>query len=381
MMNAQRRYHAAYRLAHRLLTRPIAWLTRYQRPALPDLPEPYLLIPNHSFELDFALIIRTFPRYTRFVIGETVFQSGLLRKLLFWLHDPVVIQKSGTDMRAILDMLHRLRKGQNICLFAEGDTTFDGITSPIHPGTSMLVRGSGAALVTFRVRGGYFTRPRWGHGYRRGRTWGEVGGVYTAAQLKEMTNEDISALLKRDLHVDADEDQQPHPIAYRGRNPAAGIENLLYLCPGCDGVGTLRGQGTTVRCSACQLEAAFTPQGTLEGAPHSRLSAWARWQRERLGILLQAGTARVGDSAQKLRRILDDHSLEDTAQGDMRLDAQGLTVGNTHFPLEEIAGMAIFRRNRLIFSTRNGQYYDIDPKHAGSALKYRDAYQLLTGKE
>lgn len=380
-MTAEKRYNVCYRLGHSLLTRAFSRLLRYTPPALPELPEPYILIANHTFDLDFTLVMRTFPRYTRFVIGETVFQSRLLRKLLFWLHDPVIIHKSGTDMRAVLDMLHRLRKGQNICLFAEGDTTFDGVTGPVHAGTAALVRGSGAALVTFRVHGGYFSRPRWSHTFRRGHTFGAVGGVYTAAQLRGMSNAEVDALLTRDLHVDADEDQRIRPVAYKGRRLAEGIENLLYLCPGCLKVGTIRGSGSRVRCGACGLQGAYTRHGTLAGLPYTHLRDWAGWQRGKLNELLLEGGTPIGDDGQRLRQILDDHSLKPVAQGSMRMGTKGLWVGDAHFPLEDIAGMAIFRRNRLMFSTRDGTYYDIDPRHAGSALKYRDAYTLLAGKE
>ncbi len=380
-MDKQWIYRSGYWLGHTLLTRAFSWLLRYQAPRLPDIPEPYILLPNHSFELDFTLVMRTFPRYTRFVIGETVFQNGLLRRLLFALHDPVIIRKSGTDMRAVLDMLHRLRQGQNICLFAEGDTTFDGVTGQAHPGTAALVKAAGATLVTFRVHGGYFSRPRWSGTYRRGRSWGEVAGVYSPQQLKEMTIQQVEEIIQRDLQVDAAEDQQARPVAYRGRRLAEGIENLLYLCPGCQQVGTLRGHGQRVGCQNCGFACVYTPYGTLKGAPHTQLKDWARWQRQQLALALEQGTARVADKGQTLRLIREDHSLEQVAQGDMAISAQGLTVGDAFFPLHDIAGMAIFRSNRLMFTTREGNYYDIDPRLAGSALKYRDAFQLLAQKE
>ena len=380
-MHAEKRYRGAYRLGHLLLTRAFAWFFRYQPPQVPPLPQPYMLVANHTFELDFTLVMRTFAPFTRFVIGETVFQSKLLRWLLKKLHDPVIIHKSGTDMRAVLDMLHRLRRGQNLCLFAEGDTTFDGLTGPVHPGTAMLVKGSGATLVTFRLRGGYFSRPRWGGTIRRGKTWGEVVGVYSPAQLSAMSQEQVAALLARDLHVDADQDQQPHPIRYRGRKLANGIESLLYMCAGCEGIGTLHGHGSRVHCQACGFETVYTQYGSLSGGPHTHLKDWARWQRERLAQKLHEEAFQLMDSGQRLRRIRDDHSLELVAQGDMRLGLEGLWVGDAHFALEDIRGMAIFRRNRLMFSTGDGTHYDIDPRRATSALKYRDAYRLLSKKE
>lgn len=378
MSKALRRYAIVYRVGRALLTVPFARYLRFTSKPVGEIKTPCLVIANHTMDLDFMLLIRAFPRLMHFVIGDTVFQSGVLRRLLEGLHNPVSLKKGGTDMRAALSILHRLRAGENICLFAEGNTCFDGVTGPIPRGTAMLARSSGATLVTYRVGDGYFTAPRWGRGFRRGRTWGEVMGVYPPGQLKAMSDEEIAALLARDLYIDAAQEQQRNPVPYRGRRPAEGLENALYLCPRCLAFDALHGEGDCVRCTACGAQARYTPLGTLEGGfGYSQIRDWVSWQRQTLRSMMGEAAFALRDDGQTLRRIAEDRSLTEVARGTLTMDSQGIRVGDWALPMDDVRGVAIFRKNRLLLTDAEGGRYDFASGHVRSALKYKDMYELL----
>ncbi len=378
MSNASRRYDLVYRIGRALLVAPFVRYLGFRSQPVGDIQPPYLVVANHTMDLDFTFLVRAFPRLMHFVLGDTVLQYKLLRGLINGLHNPVPLSKGGTDMRAVLSILHRLRKGENICLFAEGHTCFDGVTGPIPRGTATLARSSGATLVTYRVGGGYFTAPRWGRGFRRGRTWGEVAGVYGPEQLKAMTDAQIATLLARDLYIDAAQEQQTNPVPYRGRRPAEGLENALYLCPHCRAFDSLRGEGSQLRCTACGTQAVYTPLGALEGAfGHSQIRDWVVWQRQALhGMMAEAGFA-LSDEGQTLRRVQEDHSVVEVARGTLRMDSRGIRVGEWFLPMEELRGVAIFRKNRLLLTDAQGLRYDFASDHVRSALKYKDMFELL----
>lgn len=381
-MDKKTLYATSYALARTWVAGPFARLVRYQGPVLHDLSEPFLLIPNHTMDLDFFLIMRSFPRKMSFVIGETVFQNRLLRPLLIKLHDPIIIRKGGVNLQAVVQILSRLRKGYNVCLFAEGNTCFDGVTGPIPPGTASLARISGASLVTFRVHGGYLTQPRWGRGLRRGRTWGELGQVYTPQQLREMTDEQLQEAMKQDLHVDAVRDQQIQPYAYRGRNLARGLENALYLCAKCQALGSLHGEGNLLLCNACGARAEYTQAGILEGGfAHRHMRDWVAWQRQTLANMAAKPGFALTDADYVLSRVNEQHGLEELARGTLKMDGQGLSVGSWSMPMEDIRGLAIYRKNRLLMTDRRGNHYDFDSINPRSALKYRDLLQILRNQE
>lgn len=378
-----RRCGRAYRFGRTALAWPFARWLRYAEPSMPGLPDSFIVIANHTMDMDFFFLMRAFPQPMSFVAGETLFQVPILRWLLTRFHDPVIISKGGTDMRAVLSILHRLRGGERICLFAEGNTCFDGLTGPFPEGTGQLVRASGVSLVTFRVRGGYLSGPRWGRGHRRGRVLGELVQVYSPEQLKAMAPEEINAVIRQDIFVDAWADQEAQPVAYRSRRRAEGLEHALYLCPGCEEIGSLKGEGARLRCLSCGFETVYSPEGFFdERSPHRHVHSWTAWQRSWLrGRLEEQPGFGLSDQGEALRLVQDDHSLTPVAAGQLRLDAGGIRIGDFSLPLARIAALPIFRKNRLMLADRQGNYYDFAPKKGRSALKYRDLFEILSKED
>jgi len=382
-MGENKRYAAVYSFGRAVLAPLFAWRYNYHAQPLPPLPSPCIVIANHTMDLDFMLLGRSFPRLMHFVIGETLFQNKLLKRLLVYIHDPVIISKAGTDGAAVLEILRRLRGGQSICLFAEGNTSFDGVTGHIPRGTVALVRASRASLITFRVGGGYLTHPRWGYSTRRGKSWGELARVYSPQAIKAMSDEELNSAIAQDIHVDAYQDQARQPVAYKGREPARGLEHALYYCPACQAIGSLRGAGQLIRCQGCGFETRYTSYGGFEApSPYANVKEWVHAQKAYLAQLFVAdASAMLPDAGQTLWQIQPDHSLRQVAQGRFSMDAQELSIGDYRLALPDIAGMAIFCKNLLMFSDRQGVHYQLDALPGQSALKYRDLYQILTQKE
>ncbi len=377
------RHRRAYRFGHWVLGYPFQWLFRFACEPLPPLPEPCIVLANHSMEMDFPLLMRAFPRLMHFVAGENIFRNPVLNWLLRVLHGPITISKAGTDAKALLEMLRRLRDGQSICLFPEGNTCYDGVTGPIPKGTAGLVRASRAHLITYRVHGGYLSRPRWGYGIRRGKTWGRLQGIYSPEQLRAMSDEEVSALIARDLQVDAFQDQAPERIRYLSRRSAQGLEHAVYWCPQCRQIGQMKGEGQHLRCGGCQLTVRLHEDGFFEpGAPFAQLRDWSLAQRAALANMAQNDAPlRLADPGQRLWRVMDDHSTRLIAQGEFAMTTDGIRIGDFRLALPDTAGFAIFRRNRLLISDRQGRHFQLDSIRGQNMLKYRDLLEILTVKE
>ncbi|MHC1786858.1 MAG: lysophospholipid acyltransferase family protein [Christensenellales bacterium] len=382
-MGEKERFDRGYRFGHRVLAPLFTWLYNFRGERVERAPGPCLVMANHTMDLDFTLLMRAFPQLMHFVIGENIFQNKLLKRLMMYLHGPVIISKGGTDTRALLEMLRRLRAGQSLCLFPEGNTCFDGLTGPIHKGTASLLRASRATLVTYRVHGAYLSQPRWGYGLRRGRTWGELGGVYGPEVIGTLSDEQVNALIARDLRVDAYQDQAVKPVAYRGRDNARGIEHAVYLCPRCRGIGTLRGKAGQVRCLACDFNIMLDDRGGFQpAAPYPDLKTWIAAQRGHLrGLLAGETPVALEDPGQRLWLVAPDDSLSLAASGAFHMDALGISIGDFTLRLSQLGGLAIFRRNRLLLSDKGGQRYQLDSIPGQNMLKYRDMYEILSMKE
>ena len=80
-------------------------------------------------------------------------------------------------------------------LAAEGEQTWNGRPGKVMPYTGKLVKGSGATLVTYLIEGAYLSAPRWALNTCRGKVIGRPAGVYGPEVLKEMSDEEVEALI------------------------------------------------------------------------------------------------------------------------------------------------------------------------------------------
>lgn len=380
----QKRQDAAYRLL-RCLALP--YFTRKFNASFdeePKLDGPALVICNHVTELDFFFAARVFKTPMNFVIGRGLLQNPLLGYFLVNIMGAIPKQKGTSDPSTTMAMLRRLRQGRNVCLFAEGNTTFNGRTGPFPAATGGLLRVVGASLVILRIEGAYFALPRWGRGIRRGRTAVRVAGVYTKEQLAGMSAEEVNAVLEQGLQEDAYKRQESEQVTYYGKNTAEGLEHALYLCPACHAQNSLNGYGDRLVCGACKTEAAFTPQGYLKGGfRFETIADWTDWQREELKHALAQD--RIEDLPFDERHSLyvhgNDGALEKIAEGPMAMDGQGLVVGDFEAPLLDILGFEIYRKKIIQFTLKNGMHYQSGPKPGFNALKYRDLFELAKERD
>ena len=94
---------------------------------------PFLITANHNGELDPALLALSFSEHMYFVSSEHVFRKGFLSWLLVYLFAPIARVKGMTDATAALNIIRAIKRNTNVCLFAEGNRSYNGVTGPIFP--------------------------------------------------------------------------------------------------------------------------------------------------------------------------------------------------------------------------------------------------------
>lgn len=339
--------------------------------------EPCLIISNHVTNWDPLLLSMSFQKQQiSFVASEHLFRMGWLSRLIQWLVAVIPRRKGSTGMDTAMTCLRQLRAGQSVCIFGSGETTWDGLSTPIFPATAMLAQISGATLLTYRIEGGYLTNPRWGKGLRRGKMHGHVVGVYTAEQLKGMKKEEILNAINSDISEDTWQNQREHPVVYKGRNRANYLEGALFICPKCKQLGSLRSEGEHLHCT-CGHSIRLTETGFLSPAePFETIAQWESWQLEayRNGDYTPAGGV-IADDNVTFIKVNDDHATETLAEGSLVLENDALRIGGRRLPLDTIGNMAIVRTNRLIFSCQDA-YYELKCHTPGCCMrKYVLAWQ------
>lgn len=354
-MDESTRHLKTYRLLYRLIKWPVSKIFNYTH-GDDRLEVPTLVVSNHVTDVDFFfLALGLNGSHMYFVASDHMFRWGFLSKAINYLVAPIARRKATTAMDTAMTMMRRLRAGHSVCLFGEGESSWNGRSIPIYPATAMLARVSGAPLKTFRIEGGHLMMPRWGKGLRRGRVHGHVVNTYSPEQLKAMTNDQINEIINRDLYEDAWERQKQQPVRYRSRKRAEAIETLLFLCPKCKRIGTARGKGCHVLCD-CGMKLEMTEYGTFESAPFENIAQWDDWQTECLLKGDYASESGLMDESIVLK-VLSDPSVQ-PVQGTLRLDQDALCFGDQRFGFAEISNMALIQKRVMVLNIGD-KYYEI----------------------
>lgn len=367
-----------YKLLRPIVCPPIKWWFRCGCEPLPEVEGNYLLVSNHNTNLDMIMAAASSKRVMRFVGSEHIFQKGLAAKLLMWAVSPIVRQKGGLASSTVLNVIRALRNGENICIFAEGNRSYDGRTCHVLPSTGKLAKAGGAALVTYRLERGYLTSPRWAYSIRRGGMRGRAVNVYTKEQLAQMTAEQVYSAICRDIYEDTYELQEKEPRPFKCRGQAEGLEHVLYMCPECGRIGELSSRGDNVYCK-CGMKAVCDEYGWLSGTKFKRTTDWNQWQREELGEYLDGEGAAIEDKDVALYRITPDHRTEKIYTGDVKLIDGRLCFGQYSFPMAELDGVGLCGKAKMVL-IYNGVHYELRSTRRINALKYVHAYEHITGR-
>lgn len=355
----------------------------------------YLVLSNHNSDGDQFMVGIPLVRHMYYVASEHLFRQGLASKLIKSLAAPIVRKKGNEGKSTIKDITYALSHGANVCLFVEGNRSFNGETGWISSSNGALVKNSGAGLITFRLDGGYLRTPRWAAYRRKGPEYGQVIHEYTKEDLASMTEDEITEAIKRDVYTNAYTFQKEHPEKYSGRNLAEHLETLLFVCPKCHGIDTMTSIGDRFFCS-CGLdvkinEYCFFESNKKDPVPFETVYDWDKWQRSYLTENIESIIKEYTDKpffsheGQRLSRI---NIMKDTdllCEGKMELFSDRLLITGTDcknvFTLNDIAAISVTKMMTLFFSTKDGGYYEIKSESIRTGVGYVMMYRYLTGKD
>lgn len=343
----------------------------------------YLLLYNHNTDFDFVLCGTQFREPMYFVASEHILQGGVFSRLLSYLFAPIGRVKGTTAASTVMSILHTLKRGDNVCLAAEGDRSWNGLTRPILFSTGKLAKSSGSALITYRIKGGYLTTPRWSYSVRKGRMEGEVVHIYSPEELAGMSNAEINAAINRDLFEDAYARQDEEHTVFSGNALAEGLEHALYICPECGSVSRMSGSGDVFSCE-CGMSVTYDKYGYLDGGRFRTVTQWDEWQTGRLRELIDkaksenSGEPVFSDPDCVLYSIDADHNRSEVCRGTLSISVDSLDLGEYSFRLGDMTGLAVYGRKTMVF-VYDGVHYEISSPLRLCCTKYEEARRYITG--
>ena len=244
---------------------------RIQR--LPKDTTQCFILSNHQTAFDQFFVSMSFPQHVYYVTSEDLFSMGWLSRLIAWLVAPIPFRKSTADLNGVKNCLRVAREGGSIGMFPEGNRTYSGTTEYMKSSVASLVRATKLPLVLYRIEGGYGAHPRWSDTIRKGKMRAYVSKIIQPEEYKDMTNEALFEIIKKELYVDERLDK----TCFYGKKNAEFLDRVLYFCPFC-GLSELDSSGDTVSCRKCGMQVRYRPDKRLEGVgfdfPYPYVKEW-----------------------------------------------------------------------------------------------------------
>ena len=351
----------------------------------------FIVISNHSDALDPIYILCSLKRYVRFVMGDHVIFDPWVKFFLKTMCGWIVKGRDNPPSVLIDEMMASAKEGVPLGLYAEGTITPNGETGFFSPRTGQLVKDLGVALITYRVKGGFFHTPRWGTGLRKGRVHGKVVNEYSPEQLKEMTAEEINEAIKRDIYVNAFEEQRKRLRYYKGKNLAEHIERILFICPHCEKVGTLHSKGNYLTCD-CGYQVEFGQDGFFHQSQKElvfdNVLDWDKWQKPIWKeMVLKAGDGELifEETEQPVYTLVKRKKVELSDNATLRLykDRFEIVLNENEIVILPIDKLKLV----LNVSVESVMFFDgerflyVKSKNPRAAAKYVAAWRYLIGKD
>ncbi len=352
--------------------------------------QPFIIFSNHTDTIDPAFLVVSTRRHIRFVMSDHVTRIPKYKKILDFLNSPIIFRREkGTD-ELYNDIINTIKSGVSVAMYVEGGKTSTGETEFISPRNATLVKDCGCPLITYRVKGGYLKNPRWAKSKRKGPLFGEQVKIYSAEEIRNMSEDELYKHILDDLYINAYDEQRTEPHEYIGEDLAEHAEIILYGCPKCKAIGELRTKNDKIFCTC-----GFTSTVDTYGFWHSddtdidNIPDWDKFQKQLLRDITEKNKGTDNfifrDTEQKIYEIENGDLALKAESGDISLFADRVEVKlseekTVRIPINTIKTVRTSSRMDILLVSDN-YYFEIKSPFPRSATKYIVAIRYLQGKE
>jgi hypothetical protein len=363
----------------------------FKSPGSDPLPKPpFVIVANHGTFFD-PWIVGHFNRYpTAIMCNDDAFRGGPVTRWYLNGIGAFPKKKGASDFRAMKKTLSFLAAGLPVCIFPEGQTTWDGQTQLLYKGIEKIIRHSRVPLVMVRMSGNFLTKPWWAERTRKGRI---------ECLFKTLSPDHIQSLSENDLflamkafitHNDIKANAAAGAL-FSGNHLAEGLQRFVWICMNCESEDTLVMKGDAARCTACG--ASWSMNALCRFSPlkngvrsFSDLHDWSQWHKIKVRARIKAAAeydVLTTGSGVLMQSSLDGAPFADQGAGSLALTKENLTFTHSKdrssrvFPVVEIEDCVIQRAD--VFEIRHNTSYYRFAFHGHSPMKWVYYCRYLRG--
>jgi 1-acyl-sn-glycerol-3-phosphate acyltransferase len=340
----------------------------------------YLVLFNHQTAFDQFFVGASFDGPIYYLASEDIFSKGWVSSLIRYLVAPIPIKKQTSDIRAIKNCLRVAKEGGTIALAPEGNRTYSGKTEFMLPTIAFLAKKLGLPIALYRIEGGYGVHPRWSDVVRKGSMRGYVSKVIEPEEYKNMSTDELFAVIKEGLYVN--EANADHEFLHDKR--AEYLERAVYVCPDC-GLSTFESNGNEIECMTCHKKISYETTTELKGVgfdfPFRFVNDWYEYQQNFVRHLdlapytevpMYRENANLSEVIVYKDKILLEKNASVALYGNRIVIGEGSETERV-FPFETSSAVTVLGKNKLNIYF-DGKIYQLKGSPRFNALKYVNIY-------
>ena len=165
---------------------------------------------------------------------------------------------------------------------------------PLFYSTAKLIKLLKIPVYIPLFSGGSGVFPRWGKSRRKGIMELTIHTLFDdGSEIRKLSSDEIFNRMRRIINYrDMDKTIAEKNWHYQSSRRAEYLEAILFICPDCRSIASLRSQGNRIACSHCGFEASLDDQYRFHRAAQSDFVlktplAWNQWQEKILSGMLQ----------------------------------------------------------------------------------------------
>ncbi len=353
--------------------------------------EPALFLMNHSCFLDFQIALQVLrDRKVNIItgLGACICKEQIMRNV-----GCVPTRKFTTDFTLVKDIKYCLNTLKtSVLMYPEADYPYSGRSHTLPSSVAMLVKLLGVPLVMIETFGAFINDPLYCKSKnRKTSVSAEIRYLLSPEEIKQMSVEEIDALIGREFSFDGFRWQQENGIIIDTPDRAEGLHKILYKCPSCHSEGKTEGMGTRLVCRNCKKEWELTERGFMKAlsgeTEFDHIPDWYDWQRKCVRREIEDG--RFGfDAPVNLYAIVNTKALYVLGKGRLSYDIEGIRImgynGKLDFYKKSRAMYAIGANmqwpsigNGICFGDNNVTYFCVPYNSTHLVLKSRFAAEEI----
>jgi 1-acyl-sn-glycerol-3-phosphate acyltransferase len=211
---------------------------------------PFIIVANHGTFFDPWLVGGYSPYPFAIMCNDDAFTGSSFSKWYLEGIGAFPKKKGASDFKATKRTLAELKAGYPVCLFPEGQTTWDGTTQLMYKGIEKIIKKSGCPLVIVHMQGNFLSKPWWAYSQRKGRVF-LTFSVVSPNELSALSDDEVFAHVRSTLAQNDITDPVLREISFAGTNLALGLERCVWECMHCGAEDTHLTKGNNCTCTAC----------------------------------------------------------------------------------------------------------------------------------